>query len=160
MNEIRFSNYLLAKANVDAPTLGTAIAALNTAHTFAPLNPLHDTDVAGYLRHAHEQSLISSIEEGRRETGAEFYRLLDDRVRKDWEARKKKIFEELGVSTRVGSDLTTDAEGIARFSGEHAALKSQRAFGSSVRYYPSFADVELTKLIASSPTRPLTCYAC
>jgi len=89
-------NYLLAQAHVDAPMLTNSIAALNTSTTFSPLQPLLDTDVAGYLRHAHEQTLISTIEEGRRETEAEFYHVLEERVRRDWETRKKRVFEELG----------------------------------------------------------------
>lgn len=80
---------------MDAPSLTHSIAALNTSTTFSPLQPLLDTDVTGYLRHAHEQTLISTIEEGRRETEAEFYHVLEERVRRDWEARKKRIFEEL-----------------------------------------------------------------
>ncbi|KAI5120231.1 hypothetical protein M0805_000045 [Coniferiporia weirii] len=90
------ANYILAQAHVDAPALANSIAHLNTSTTFSPLQPLHDTDVVGYLRHAHEQNLISTIEEGRRETQEEFYRVLEDRNRKDWEVRKKRIFEELG----------------------------------------------------------------
>ncbi|KAF8572687.1 hypothetical protein K439DRAFT_1625599, partial [Ramaria rubella] len=90
------ANYPLAQAHVDAPTLAHSIAALNTSTTFSPLQPLHDTDVAGYLRHAHEQTLMCTIEEGRRETEAEFYHVLEERVRRDWEARKKRVFEELG----------------------------------------------------------------
>lgn len=95
-------NYILAQAHVDAPALANSIAHLNTSTTFQPLQPLHDTDVAGYLRHAHEQNLISTIEEGRRETQEDFYRVLEERSRRDWEARKKRIFEELG--SRSGSD--------------------------------------------------------
>lgn len=95
-------NYILAQAHVDAPALAHSIAHLNTSTTFQPLQPLHDTDVAGYLRHAHEQNLISTIEEGRRETQEDFYRVLEERSRRDWEARKKRIFEELG--SRSGSD--------------------------------------------------------
>jgi nuclear pore complex protein Nup93 len=64
------------------------------------LQPLQDTDVAGYLRIAHEQNLISTIEEARRETQEEFYRVLEERSQKDWEAKKKRVFEELG--TRIG----------------------------------------------------------
>ena len=94
-------SYLLAQAQIDTATLGSQIANLNTQTTFAPLQPINDTDVAGFLRHAHEQSLIASIEEGRRETEVEFYRVLDERVRRDWENRKKKIFEELGVKADV-----------------------------------------------------------
>lgn len=94
-------NYLLAQAQVDAGLLANNIAALNPATTFSPLQPLHDTDVQGYLRHAHEQGIISTIEEGRRETQLEFQRVLDERVRRDWEARKKRIFEELGERASV-----------------------------------------------------------
>ncbi|KIM32731.1 hypothetical protein M408DRAFT_326475 [Serendipita vermifera MAFF 305830] len=107
------ASYLLAQAQVDAGTLANNIAALNTATTFAPLQPLHDTDVAGFLRHAHEQSIISTIEEGRRETLLEFRRVLDERVRRDWEGRKKKIFEELGErSTLLAPDARKGSRGV------------------------------------------------
>ncbi|KAH9487230.1 Nucleoporin NIC96 [Psilocybe cubensis] len=90
------ANYLLAQAHVDASALSSSIAHLNTSTTFSPLQPLQDTDVAGYLRIAHEQNLISTIEEGRKETQEEFYRALEDRSHRDWEAKKKRVFEELG----------------------------------------------------------------
>ncbi|KAJ3515637.1 hypothetical protein NLJ89_g1635 [Agrocybe chaxingu] len=95
------ANYLLAQAHVDASALSQSIAHLNTSTTFSPLQPLQDTDVAGYLRIAHEQNLISTIEEGRKETQEEFYRVLEERSQRDWEAKKKRVFEELGG--RVGS---------------------------------------------------------
>jgi nuclear pore complex protein Nup93 len=103
-------NYILAQAHVDAPALASSIAHLNTSTTFSPLQPLHDTDVTGYLRHAHEQTLISTIEESRKETQEDFYRALEDRSRRDWEARKKRIFEELGgrvtgAEGKAGSEL-------------------------------------------------------
>ena len=101
-------NYLLAQARVDAPGLASSIAHLNTNATFTPLQALQDTDVAGYLRHAHEQNLISTIEEGRRETQEEFYRVLEERGRRDWEARKKRVFEQLGA--RVGGENRAVAE--------------------------------------------------
>ncbi|EIW86265.1 nucleoporin-interacting protein NIC96 [Coniophora puteana RWD-64-598 SS2] len=90
------ANYLLAQAHVDASALANNIAHLNTATTFSPLQNLQDTDVAGYLRHAHEQNIISTIEEGRKETQESFYRLLEERSRKDWESKKRRVFEELG----------------------------------------------------------------
>ena len=90
------SNYLLAQARVDAPALSSSIAHLNTSSIFTPLQPLQDTDVAGFLRHAHEQNLISTIEEGRKETQDDFYRMLEDRAHRDWEAKKRRVFEELG----------------------------------------------------------------
>lgn len=108
-NDLVRSNYLLAQAHVDAPALANSIAHLNTVATFTPLQALQDTDVAGYLRHAHEQNLISTIEEARKETQEDFYRLLEDRERRDWEAKKKRMFEELGervgVENRAVSEL-------------------------------------------------------
>ncbi|EIN13233.1 nucleoporin-interacting protein NIC96 [Punctularia strigosozonata HHB-11173 SS5] len=110
------ANYLLAQAHVDAPALASSIAHLNTAATFTPLQALQDTDVAGYLRHAHEQNIISTIEEGRRETQAEFYRLLRERGRKTWEAKKRRVFEELGG--RVSGDAKAVGELKKSFRGK------------------------------------------
>ncbi|KAG6831646.1 hypothetical protein H0H92_008723 [Tricholoma furcatifolium] len=98
------ANYLLAQAHVDASALSNSIAHLNTSTTFSPLQPLQDTDVAGYLRHAHEQNLISTIEEGRKETQEEFYRALEERSQRDWEAKKKRVFEELGGRIAAGDN--------------------------------------------------------
>lgn len=93
---MRFSNYLLAQAHVDVPSLVNSIAHVNPSATFLPLQPLQDTDISGYLRHAHEQNVISTIEEARKATQEEFYNVLEDRSRREWEARKKRVFEELG----------------------------------------------------------------
>ncbi|KAG1777297.1 nucleoporin-interacting protein NIC96 [Suillus placidus] len=116
------ANYLLAQAHVDAPALANSIAHLNTSTTFSPLQPLQDTDVAGYLRHAHEQNLISTIEEGRRETQEHFYRLLEERSHKDWEAKKRRVFEELGG--RATSDSKALAEMKKSFHGKAALAAS------------------------------------
>lgn len=103
-----FRNCLLAQAHVDAPALASSIAHLNTATTFTPLQALQDTDVAGYLRHAHEQNLISTIEEARKETQDEFYRVLEERERKDWEAKKRRVFEELGGRISTENKAVTE----------------------------------------------------
>ena len=103
-----YRNYLLAQARVDAPALASEIAHLNTATTFTPLQALQDTDVAGYLRHAHEQNLISTIEEARKETQEEFYRVLEEREQRDWEAKKRRVFEELGGRTNTENKAITE----------------------------------------------------
>jgi nuclear pore complex protein Nup93 len=123
---------LLARANVDAPAVAHSIAGLNTTNTFQPLNPLHDTDVAGFLRHTHEQTLISVIEESRRQAELDFYENINHRMMKDWEARKRKIFEELGVPKGVSSADGANREGEARLAGQKAAMRSKSAFEASV----------------------------
>ena len=86
---------------MDAPALGSSIAHLNTAATFTPLQALQDTDVAGFVRYAHEQNIIATIEEARKATQDSFYRFLEEREQEDWEERKKRVFEQLG--DRVGT---------------------------------------------------------
>ncbi|GAA6021747.1 hypothetical protein JCM10207_008563 [Rhodosporidiobolus poonsookiae] len=88
--------YLLASGGVNADQLQSNINAVNLQGTFEPLVPLSDTDVEGYLRHTHEQAIISAIEEGRRATTADFYKSLDRKMRRDWDRQKEKLFEELG----------------------------------------------------------------
>ncbi|KAF8876484.1 nucleoporin-interacting protein NIC96 [Infundibulicybe gibba] len=107
-NDSDRANYLLAQAHVDASALSNSIAHLNTLTTFSPLQPLQDTDVAGYIRHAHEQNLISTIEEGRKETQEEFYRVLEERSQRDWEVKKKRLFEELGGRVGGANQAVTD----------------------------------------------------
>ncbi|KAF8060888.1 Nup93/Nic96-domain-containing protein [Lyophyllum atratum] len=116
------AKYLLAQAHVDASALSDQIAHLNTSTTFSPLQPLQDTDVAGYLRHAHEQNLISTIEEGRKETQEEFYRALEERSQRDWEAKKKRVFEELGG--RVGGDNRAMSELKKSTHGKNSLMSS------------------------------------
>lgn len=129
---------------MDAPALASSIAHLNTTNTFSPLQPLHDTDVAGYLRHAHEQTLISTIEESRKETQEDFYRLLEDRSRKDWEARKKRIFEELGG--RVGG-----AEGKA--GGEpRKSVRASTALGVSLEVFYGNSLIRLLSAFDREPS--------
>ncbi|CAH7689668.1 Nup93/Nic96-domain-containing protein [Phakopsora pachyrhizi] len=89
------AHYLLAGAGVNAEELGKTIDAVDLRGSFEPLQPLQDTDVEGYLRHEHEQSIIASIEEGRRLTVQEFYQTLDRSLRQNWEDYKELMFEEL-----------------------------------------------------------------
>ncbi|KAJ3859420.1 nucleoporin-interacting protein NIC96 [Lentinula novae-zelandiae] len=103
------ANYLLAQASVNGSALSQSIAHLNASTTFSSssLQPLQDTDVSSFLRHAHEQNLISTIEHGRKETQESFYRMLEDRTARDWEVKKKRLFEQLGASVPVAASTTS-----------------------------------------------------
>ena len=82
--------------------------------------------MAGYLRHAHEQNLISTIEEGRKETQEEFYRVLEDKSHRDWEAKKKRVFDELGG--RVTGDNRAMTELKKSTLGKSALMVSLTEF--------------------------------
>ncbi|GAA5938812.1 linker nucleoporin NIC96 [Sporobolomyces koalae] len=88
--------YILASGGVNADQLSSHINTLNPSVTFEPLLPLSDTDIEGYLKHTHEQTIISAIEEGRRHTQQDFYRRLANQSRAAWEKQKDTLFEELG----------------------------------------------------------------
>lgn len=91
------AGYILASGGVNVDQLSNHINQLNNpAVTFEPLLPLSDTDIEGYLKHTHEQTIISAIEEGRRATQSDFYRRLEANSRSNWEKQKEKLFEELG----------------------------------------------------------------
>ncbi|KAH8101571.1 nucleoporin-interacting protein NIC96 [Cristinia sonorae] len=96
------ANYLLAQAHVDAPALGNSIAHLNAGATFTPLQAIQDTDVKGFLRHAHEQNIIATIELARQSSQRDFYAFMEQKQKESWEERKKRIFEKLG--DRVGGE--------------------------------------------------------
>ena len=95
-------------------SLSNSIAHLNPSTTFSPLQPLQDTDVAGYLRVAHEQNLSSTIEESRKETQEHFYRVLEERSQRDWETKKKRVFEELGGKVGGGGG---ESRGLGELRG-------------------------------------------
>lgn len=153
-----YRNYLLAQAHVDAPSLANAITHLNTSTTFSPLRPLQDTDIASYLRHAHEQNIISTIEEARRETQEDFYRVLEDRSRRDWEARKKRVFEELGG--RVGGDNAAVAQYRKSQSGRNpfAVCFSRHCFLVLSVYFECIAIVHASRLLSNSQVSILVCW--
>ena len=76
------------------------------------------TVIQSFLRHSHEQVILSAIEEGRRETLHDFHRNLAKSQTREWEQQKMRILEELGqhqngegsnearlgASTRAGLD--------------------------------------------------------
>lgn len=93
------AHYFLANGGIDAAELADTIQATRVANAFEPLRPLDDTDVAGYLRHEHEQVILSALEDGRRETQDAFCRIVDRSLRKNWDAQKRRIVEDFGTFT-------------------------------------------------------------
>ncbi|GLB36674.1 putative nuclear pore protein [Lyophyllum shimeji] len=149
------AKYLLAQAHVDASALSDSIAHLNTSTTFSPLQPLQDTDVAGYLRHAHEQNLISTIEEGRKETQQEFYRALEERSQRDWEAKKKRVFEELGGRVGAGDsramvDLKKSTHGKSTLMSSIAPSLSLQMQNKMMAYDRVIVDLNAARLRGTS----------
>lgn len=90
------AHYLLASGGIDAAQLANTIQSTDIANTFEPLQPVYDTDVEGYVRHEHEQVILSLIEESRQQTMADFRHELHSALHRDWQSQKRRILEELG----------------------------------------------------------------
>ena len=58
---------LLGSKGVDLPALSQRLEALDASRTFQPLEPVHDTDIAGFLRNERENAVLTVIEQARKE---------------------------------------------------------------------------------------------
>ena len=85
------AHYLLASGGIDAAQLANTIQSTDIANTFEPLQPVYDTDVEGYVRHEHEQVILSLIEESRQQTMADFRHELHSALHRDWQSQKRRI---------------------------------------------------------------------
>ncbi|PWN52304.1 NIC-domain-containing protein [Violaceomyces palustris] len=128
------AHYFLANGGIDAAELADTINAANIANTFEPLQPIYDTDVESYLKHGHEQVILSAIEEGRRETLRDFHQSLDRTLHRDWERQKKRILEELGqhqVASGPVNPSNADFEATRSFGPSTSTQGLSRALPSS-----------------------------
>ncbi|KAA1064636.1 hypothetical protein PGT21_010162 [Puccinia graminis f. sp. tritici] len=122
------AHYLLAGAGVNAEELGKTIDGVDLRGTFEPLQPLQDTDVEGYLKHEHEQSIIASIEEGRRQTVQDFYQILDRSMRQNWEEQKELLFEELA---RHQPQSSSEGGNVISMFSTHSSLNNLSEIANS-----------------------------
>jgi hypothetical protein len=58
---------LLSKKGFDTEKLQVQLSRVELKDTFEPVEPLHETDLEGYLQHEHEMLLLTAIEEAKKE---------------------------------------------------------------------------------------------
>jgi len=112
------STYLLSRAGLNPSQLNQTLNSLNPTTTFEPLLPLSETDLEGFVKHSHEQVIISAIEEGRRSTQKQFYERLEVGNRRNWEKQKENLWEELGrhgISSNGGDKGSNGEKKNVRF---------------------------------------------
>ncbi|KAG0047412.1 hypothetical protein BGZ83_007529 [Gryganskiella cystojenkinii] len=98
------AHFFLAKGGVDANLMNSTLNAINLKSTFEPFQPIHDTDTEAFLKYQHEQIIVNTIDESRRETVMDFDSNFETSLNYDWEKTKKRIFEELGQHQGQSSD--------------------------------------------------------
>ncbi|CEH18438.1 Cullins [Ceraceosorus bombacis] len=151
--------YFLASAGIDAASLGASIARINTSRAFEPLSPIYDTDIDSYLKHSHEQLLLSSIEEGRRETQKDFAVAMSRGLARDWSRQRARALEEMGGYSSGLNAFASDQLATGSRAGQAGATRSLTSnAGSSTRLHGRMMKYdEKIRLInhARSQSRPV-----
>ncbi|KAI9145346.1 Nup93/Nic96-domain-containing protein [Paraphysoderma sedebokerense] len=142
------AHYLLANRGFDPEQLQQNLNAINLAQTFEPLQPLHDTDIEGFLKHQHETLIVSAIEEGRKQTLADFRTHVDKSMHNDWEKTKKRIFEEVGQHP-IGPRMQ------AMSSASASPIDSQYRISSQTPYSQAKSSAASLTPFTPSQSRPL-----
>jgi nuclear pore complex protein Nup93 len=66
------SHYLLAGKGFDADRLSRNLNSINIKAAFEPAEPLTETDLDAYLKHEYDLTILTSIEEAKKEVGISF----------------------------------------------------------------------------------------
>ncbi len=83
-------------------------SASSAAHQLDPLEPLRDTDIAGFLRNERENALLAVLEETRRETFEQAERMHWETASAEWEAAKRDILQAMGAGVGESASATGD----------------------------------------------------
>ncbi|KAI1315080.1 hypothetical protein EDD11_001322 [Mortierella claussenii] len=140
------AHFFLAKGGIDANTINSTLNSINLS-TFEPYQPIHDTDTEAFLRHQHEQIIVSTIDESRRETVMDFDSNFETSLNYDWERTKKRIFEELGHHQTQGAGADKDSGQSSSFRGSSSSGLSQTSsYLPGFSKNPASADIVFSKL--------------
>lgn len=89
------ASILLGSRGFDVPKLTQKLDSLNAAKTLEPIEPVVETDIEGFLRNEHENTLVTVIEQSRRLTFDEADRHLWKSMEGEWHLEKERILNSL-----------------------------------------------------------------
>jgi nuclear pore complex protein Nup93 len=122
------ASVLLGSRGVDLPGMATRLDTLTSAvsgterdRAFAPIEPVRDTDVAGFLKNERENAILSVIVETRRDTFENAERLHWESTLGEWETEKQRILNDLAGGV-CGSDISHSLLTPAGSSGTTSVL--------------------------------------
>ncbi|RKP03645.1 hypothetical protein CXG81DRAFT_16876 [Caulochytrium protostelioides] len=94
---------LLANKGFDVERIQSVLQQINLTTAFAPLKAVHDTDLEGYLRNEHESVVSMTIEDTKTRMTEHLDASLARASLRQWEAEKRRIYEELGAVVTSGA---------------------------------------------------------
>ncbi|KAF9583225.1 hypothetical protein BGW38_009989 [Lunasporangiospora selenospora] len=133
------AHYFLASGGINTNVIDKTLNSINLKSTFEPIQPIHDTDTEAFLRYQHEQIIINTIDESRRETVLDFDSNFEASLNYDWERTKKRIFEELGQHQGLTGGDEAESAGTRSFGGSSSFGLSQLS-----SYAPGFSQTPVS----------------
>lgn len=96
------ASILLGSKGFDLPKVSQKLDSLTAAKTFEPIEPIHETDIQGFLRNERENAILSLIEESTKATLQESDRFYWESTFNNWQKQKQNILNSLlGTSQEV-----------------------------------------------------------
>ena len=97
---------LLGSKGVSVPKTAQRLEALRTTtRSLEPLEPVGDTDIHGFLKNERENSILSVIEETKKNSFAMVEKLHWETMFNDWEVEKQKILQVHSTCSRRSLQL-------------------------------------------------------
>ncbi|KAF0314261.1 Nuclear pore complex protein Nup93 [Amphibalanus amphitrite] len=118
------ASILLGSKGVDLPALSMRLDALDASRTFQPLEPVQDTDIAGFLRNERENAVLTVIEQSRKETFEAVDRAHYEAFSSCWELAKHRLLSTLAPSGHDLLDVTLQPELSVSSSSGAAGVRS------------------------------------
>ncbi|XP_037093598.1 nuclear pore complex protein Nup93-like [Pollicipes pollicipes] len=121
------ASILLGSRGVDLPAISQRLESLDASRTFQPLEPVKDTDIAGFLRNERENAVLTVIEQSRKQTFDEVDRFHWEAFQSCWELEKQRILSTLATSEQGLLNDTIQPEELAYAGavGDYVKQKTQ-----------------------------------
>lgn len=107
---------LLSSKGVELPILSQQLQSLNTRRTFEPIEPINETDIAGFLKNEKENAILTVIEDSKRHTFDTVEKMFWERLEDDWEHEKQRILNSLLGAGKQALSFPSDASRLEEFN--------------------------------------------
>eukprot|EP00698_Gefionella_okellyi_P023163 TRINITY_DN7825_c0_g1_i1.p1 TRINITY_DN7825_c0_g1~~TRINITY_DN7825_c0_g1_i1.p1 ORF type:complete len:836 (-),score=197.95 TRINITY_DN7825_c0_g1_i1:20-2527(-) len=123
------AHYLLANRGFDADRLTRTLGGIELKASTEPLEPLLETDVAGFLRHHHRMTVLTAIEESKKYAIDEFEQAHSLLLDQDWAQVREDMLHTLSHLGRVQTaaataDYSRDVSMTMATPGRHTTATS------------------------------------
>ena len=113
---LSFRALLLSSKGVELPKISQRLESLNTTKTFEPIEPVIETDIAGFLKNERENAILTIIEDSKRQTFESIEKMFWESLEDDWEREKQKILNSLLGAGKQAMSFPADSSRLEDFN--------------------------------------------